>query len=130
MLLAATQGCASKISTATIRPLESAQLAKWLNNPPKKGILLIDARKQEDFNESHISSARNLNLPDVNPARSNTRWIGYAAIVIYGQDPGSIRAEALTKRFMRLDAAPVYLLQGGFDEWQRKDMPTYNAANK
>lgn len=122
-------GCAPKVSTAAIRPLEAAQLARWIADPPRKGggVLIVDARKQSDFDQAHIQSARRLDLPDVPPDRNRDRWSRYSAIVVYGENPGSIRAEALTKRFMQLDAAPVYILLGGFEEWRRRSMPTQSA---
>ena len=122
LLAALLAGCQGKISTDSIRTIDPGTLSAWMNAKPDR-YLVVDVRRRAMFDQAHIAGATHLDLPDVDPEHPRREWERYSAIVIYGDNPGSIRAEAMTKRFLSIDPTQVYLLQGGFDAWRAGGLP-------
>lgn len=81
-------------------------------------LLLIDPRSERRFAEAHIPGARNIRLPQVDPARDRDPGIErFRAIVVYGDDPASASARAMTKRLLAAGYRGVRLYAGGIKEW-------------
>lgn len=110
-------GCQGKVSDDSIGYLRSGELARWVEKSPEK-YLIIDMRTAEEFAAGHIPSARRMSLPDVDPDKPDPALSRYSAIVVYGEDPGSGVARAMTKRLMQSRLSNVYLLEGGMAAWR------------
>lgn len=84
-------------------------------------LLLIDPRSEREFGEGHIAGASNLTLDRVSPESSvrNPRFGDYKNVIVYGNDPSSGPARAMTKRILGLKHKNVRMYGGGFREWAR-----------
>src|SRR5665811_1008010 len=98
-----------KVSFVTISDLENLIESK-------KPLLLIDARRNTQYNEGHIYGAINLPVSEIEKRRGEIK--NTKEIVIYADNELEAFQEA-TKLFdMKLISASV--LRGGLDEWKNK----------
>lgn len=82
---------------------------------------LIDPRPLARFEEGHIPGARNLNLPAVPPdAKPDKPLRDFEVLVVYGDDPASPSAKAMTKRLLSVGYPDVRFMAGGLEEWRAK----------
>lgn len=120
--LVAGSGCQDSISD---RDIETVPLAEVRQLQTKGGtIALVDPRSPGEFANGRIPGAMNLTLPDVPDVKDSLdpRLANYKTIVVYGNDPGSGVARAMTKRLMRAGAKNVRLFSGGIAEWSGNGM--------
>lgn len=78
----------------------------------------MDVRDPESYALGHIPGAKNIRLQDVSATKKSPNFDSYRAIVVYGEDPGSARAIAMTKRLLGVGYDDVFLLEGGFAGWR------------
>ncbi|MGD9688196.1 MAG: rhodanese-like domain-containing protein [Phycisphaerales bacterium] len=125
-------GCTPKITQESIKDFPLKEIRKQLDAQKQQKepslIVLIDARSPRAFAEGHIPDARNLTLadfPDRTDRRSDLdrRITRYDYKVVYGDDPGSIAAQALVKRMLGLGYEDVYMFRGGLLEWRSAGLP-------
>lgn len=130
-IFAAATCCASLLSgcgdTVSDRDIEFATLAEvrsWVQDKPGTA-KLIDPRAPEEFAAGHLPGAQNLQLPAVSDRKDSIdpALARYKVLVVYGNDPGSAIARAMTKRLMRAGAGDVKLFGGGVVEWTRAGLP-------
>lgn len=89
-----------------------------------KAVLIIDSRPEPDYAHEHIPFAINLQLHELNPSRPRLKRLqGYGDLVVYGHDPGSPTASALTKRLIEQKYTPVRRYRGGLIEWKASGFP-------
>ncbi len=119
-------GCSSKVNDDSIARVNSVQLTKWLEKSPEK-YLILDARPREEFVTEHIPGARHVEPPEVDPNDLDPSLKGYKALIVYGENPGSTRARALSKRLIQA-RQDVYWLEGGISEWKAGGRSTTRAA--
>lgn len=122
LAFAALTGCQQKVSTSTIAFVSPAKVSEQLAKDPSKH-LILDARNPEAFMEGRIPGARRITVPEIDSRTRNPNWERFGSIVVYGENPGSLAAEAVTKRLMTAGYEQVYLLDGGFDAWVASGRP-------
>ncbi len=110
-------GCQGKTSDDSIGYLRSGELSRWIERSPQK-YLIIDTRGPEAFAAGHIPGARQMSLPDVDQDRPDPSLSNYSAIIVYGEDPSSGVARAMSKRLIQARISNVYLLEGGMVGWR------------
>ena len=129
-------GCTEKTSDATIKDMPLAELRQHLkdqeSSKDKDVVVVLDARSGKEFAAGHIPDARNLTL-DAIPDRKDEldpRLTRYGYRVVYGNDPGSAVAMAVTKRMLGAGYSDVYLFRGGLEEWKRAGLPVITGPLK
>ena len=117
---ASLSGCAKKITDSDIKFVrvdEVRELQQTAKERPKV-MLLIDPRSPRAYNEGHIPEALNISLATINPdSKRNPAYEGYNNIIIYGDDPASAPARAMTKKMMLAGYKHVRMFGGGMRDW-------------
>ncbi len=123
-LLAASSlmACQGKVSDDSISYLRAGDLAQRIERSPEKN-LVIDARSPEEFAAGHIPGARHMSLTDFDPDKPDPELARYSAIIVYGENPASGVARAMTKRLLAARLTDVYLLEGGMAAWRSSGAP-------
>jgi rhodanese-related sulfurtransferase len=120
-------GCTREISDKDIRAITLEEVRKMVSSPKENEVMLVDPRPPSDFAAEHIAGARNISLNQVT-ARSgvgmNPELEAYRNLIVYGNDPGSAIAVAMTKRLMEAGHDRVWLFRGGLIEWRRAGLKT------
>lgn len=126
LLCALLAGCGKGVSEATIefvsidqvRELQVEQAAE------PRTMLLIDPRSPRKYAAAHIPGALSVQLPEIQQfGGRDARLNGYANLVVYGENPASPTARAMTKRLLAIGYETVRLYAGGIEEWMDADMP-------
>jgi len=113
-------GCEKSTTDASIHTISVPDTRKMLERRRKdeRLVLLVDPRAAQDFDSGHIDGATNLHLKDIpNGSSPDKRLAAYETIVVYGEDPGSASARAMTKRLIGVGYDSVKLMIGGLVEW-------------
>jgi len=116
-------GCEPNITDKDVQPVSLMDVVGRVNrieqNPNSKALLLVDPRSSERFAAGHIPGARNIGLAEI-PARGprNPDLAQYSMIVVYGEEPNSPVARAMTKRLIGVGYKPVRMLEGGLAAWK------------
>lgn len=105
------------------RAISVAEAAKNFRSNSSGKYLFIDSRSEREHAAARIPGARRLDTWDLDPKDPDPAYDNYSEIIVYGQNPGSPRAEALTKRFYHSKQDHARLMLGGFDEWLRQGHP-------
>ncbi|MCE7974844.1 MAG: hypothetical protein DYG92_11075 [Leptolyngbya sp. PLA1] len=120
LVLCYITGCEKSTTDASIHTISVSEARALLEqrNKDQRVVLLVDPRAPQDFEAGHIPHAINLRLKEV-PSNSapEKRFTAYDTIVVYGEDPGSASASAMTKRLIGVGYESVRLLVGGLAEW-------------
>ncbi|HVZ94394.1 MAG TPA: rhodanese-like domain-containing protein [Phycisphaerales bacterium] len=85
--------------------------------------LFIDARTADEYAKSRIPRARHMDPWNVDIHDPDPAFDEYKELIIYGQNPGTVRAEALVKRFYHAKQDHARLLEGGLDAWTKNGNP-------
>jgi rhodanese-related sulfurtransferase len=130
-LLACVVGCEPDITDADIKYIDTPSVRQLTvsaeTNP--HAVLLIDPRAPDVFAVGHIPGAKNIDLPAIDRDGGRKKWIeAYSEIVVYGDNPGSAVAKALTKRLLHLKYSDVFMYGGGMMEWQKAGFPVKTGA--
>ncbi|MFA6044010.1 MAG: rhodanese-like domain-containing protein [Phycisphaerales bacterium] len=103
-----------------ITPTAVSALRDRLKESPL-AVELIDPRPQARFEEGHIPGAKNINLPAVPPdAKPDKKLRDFEVLVVYGDDPASPSAKAMTKRLISVGYPDVRFMAGGLEEWRSR----------
>lgn len=126
--LAAVTGCSRNITDSKVERIAIERVAR-LQSSGSEGVLIIDARRPEQFGQGHIPGAKNMRLPDIGEGDKDKdpRLERYRTIVVYGEDPGSASAMAVAKRLMTIGYKDVKLFEAGYSAWQLRGLPTSRA---
>lgn len=110
-------GCQDTLSDRDIEVIPLAEVRQLTSKPQQ--VALIDPRSPGEFSQGRIPGAVNITLPEVEDQKDSLdpRLAGYKALIVYGNDPGSAVARAMTKRLMRAGGKNVKLFSGGLAEW-------------
>lgn len=120
-------GCESRMTDASIRMIsveEVRHLTEKAAEGDSEAVLLIDARPASHYAEIHLPGAVNIPLQQIDPERErDPRIRRYENLVVYGDDPASATARALTKRLMSTGYEGVRMFAGGLAEWRARGYP-------
>ncbi len=88
--------------------------------------LLIDPRSAREYQAEHLPGAINLALTAVEERQGGVdpKVSQYKNLIVYGDDPGSPVARAMTKRLMATGHKAVRWYSGGLREWVSAGNPT------
>lgn len=117
-------GCRDNISDKNIELVPLAEVRALSSGDPS--VVLIDPRSAQEFAKGRLPGARNVRLPDIadEPNAIPPELSGFSTFVVYGNDPGSAVARAMTKRLLRAGAKNAVLFSGGLSEWMAAGYPT------
>ena len=88
------------------------------------GTVFVDARSASEHAERRIPGSIHIDLRDFDPKAPPAVLRRAREIVVYGNDPGSATAIALTKRLLRADLKRVYFMRDGLNGWVARSLPT------
>jgi 3-mercaptopyruvate sulfurtransferase SseA len=126
LLLAALSslgGCDRKVKDTDIKIVSVSEVKLMVDrgqrNPSE--VLLVDPRPAKYYDEGHLPGARNIQLPQIDPKDDMDPGISrHNAIVVYGDNPGSAVARAMTKRLLAVGYDGVRFFAGGVQEWAKR----------
>lgn len=124
-------GCNGGVTDADIKRISLGEVRDLVDKSEGRGdlLLLVDPRPASAFAAGHLPGARNLPLPPAEADRGRDPTIArYQNIVVYGDDPGSPIAKAMTKRLMHLGYQGVRFFAGGLAEWSERGHPVTRPA--
>ncbi len=117
--LAFAGGCES-VSDKDIKNVSALEVRRMFENSKKKSdeVVFLDPRSPAEFAGGHIPGARNLRLIDVPPDAVVDKGLDrFDNIVVYGANPASAPAKAMTKRLLAVGYGDVRFMVGGLEEW-------------
>lgn len=120
-LVAGLVGCDKHITDKDIEFTSLAEvkrLSDLVTSRDPRAALIIDPRPYAAFEASRIPGAVSIDLPGVDPNdEPDPAMEGFGQIIVYGDNPGSAPARAMTKRLLAVGYDDVYLFPGGLEEW-------------
>lgn len=126
---AGLSGCNRDVTDKDIRLVSIAEVRQWQRveeRGERSPMFLVDPRSERLFNAGHITGAQNVRLEMVEEdGDRDPRIESRDHIIVYGNDPGSAVARAMTKRLIAAGygRGKVRLFAGGLDEWRRNGLP-------
>jgi rhodanese-related sulfurtransferase len=118
-------GCEVKVTDADIEPITLPALRKVMEDERPDRWVLVDSRSAAEHERGRIPGSINRPLAtvsgrkaDIDPALGR-----YSTIVVYGNNPGSAPAKAVTKRLLASGYSGVFMYFGGLEEWRRTGLP-------
>jgi rhodanese-related sulfurtransferase len=92
---------------------------------PGDGTLLVDARPRKDWEAGRIPSSINLSLTQISgrEGERDPRISSFRKIIVFGENPGSAAARAMTKKMVMTGYDNVHFFPGGLFEWQGANLP-------
>ncbi len=120
--LFALGGCRS-VSDRSIEVVGLSEVQRTVQRDNGKSTLIVDARPATEFEAGHIPGAVNLRPPDIDLEDPDPALSKYKAILVYGEDPGSASAKAMTKLFLRAKYKNVRMFSGGMQAWRGAGLP-------
>ncbi len=123
-------GCETSVSNADIKPISLGEIREAMESGKDKAILMIDARSSRAYGEGHIPGAINMGIDSVveREAIVDKRLAAYKTLAVYGDDPGSPSAQALTKRLLFVKYDDVRMFMDGMSGWKRAGLPVAKPA--
>ena len=97
-----------------VKQLQTAELQSWLTSPDSEPAILIDARRKDEFQISHISGAKNLPYKK-NPRKLLTDIKPDNPIVVYCSV--GYRSSILAKKLQDMGLTKIYNLEGSIFKW-------------
>jgi rhodanese-related sulfurtransferase len=111
----------SRIADDKVRNVSVAELSQLYERSAQEQnlLILIDPRSKKAFEAGHIPGAKHLTLPQVPPNAARDPEIErHANIVVYGNNPATPTAIAMTKRLLAAKYENVRFYAGGLSEWR------------
>ena len=131
LVVASLVGCnAEDITEKDFKPITLAEVRSLTTGKEASKTLLVDTRLPSKFDAGHIPGSRNLQLADAKARTGevlNPELDRYKTLIVYGEDPGSPSAKAMTMRLMVLQHSGVRIFEGGIAEWLRAGLPVEKA---
>lgn len=118
-------GCETNVSNADIKPISLGEIREKMESGKDKAILLIDARSARAYGEGRIPGAINMGIDSIVEREPivDKRLAAYKTLAVYGEDPGSPSAQALTKRLLFVKYDDVRMFMDGISGWKRAGLP-------
>ena len=104
-----------------VKQLQTAELQSWLTSPNSEHVILIDARRKEEFHVSHISGARNIPYNSKDPLKYLTNIKPDNPIVVYCSV--GYRSSAMARKLQTLGFKEVHNLKGSIFKWANEERP-------
>ncbi|MCU0689223.1 MAG: rhodanese-like domain-containing protein [Phycisphaerales bacterium] len=120
-------GCTKTISDADIeKDAVTLKDVRRAVDRPGDGTLLIDARPRKDWETARIPSSINLSMTQISgrEGERDPRLSAFNKIIVFGDNPGSSAARAMTKKMIMTGYDDVHFFPGGLFEWQGANLPT------
>lgn len=121
--LLAVPGCSKSVSDRAITNIAIADASRMVE-AGSSGTVFVDARSASEHAERRIPGAIHIDIRDFDPEAPPASLRRAREIVVYGNDPGSATAIALTKRLLRADFKRVYFMRDGLNGWVARSLPT------
>jgi len=121
-------GCNRNVDDSDIKSISITEIRSALDNKKSDSILFIDSRPPRAYAAEHIPDAINMQITavDINTQymKRDSRLERYGVLVVYGDDPGTPSAKALTKRLIFVGYDDVRMYFDGLGGWKRAGWPT------
>lgn len=120
-------GCDKNITDNDIEFIDISELRVLVDSstPGSRSLLLIDPRSEASFTAQRLPGAVNIQLPQIDPEGDEDPALQpYANLVVYGENPSSAPARAMTKRLLSAGFDDVRMYAGGVEEWAAANFPT------
>jgi rhodanese-related sulfurtransferase len=104
-----------------VKQLQTAELQSWLTNSGSKPVIIIDARRKEEFNVSHISGAKNIPYNSKYPIKYLINIKPDNPIVVYCSV--GYRSSILARKLQTLGFIEVHNLEGSIFKWANEGRP-------
>ena len=118
----AAPGCSKSVSDRAITNIAIADASKKIEG--SAGTVFVDARSASEHAERRIPGAIHIDLREFDHEAPPAVLRRAREIVVYGNDPGSATAIALTKRMLRANFKRVYFMRDGLNGWVARSLPT------
>lgn len=119
-------GCDKSITDNDIKYATLTDVKQIVDGNAKgqKLALLVDPRPPSVYAVSRLPGAVNLQLPGVNEeTEQDPALLEYAELVVYGDNPASPPARAMTKRLLAAGYKRTRMFAGGLEEWSANYTP-------
>jgi rhodanese-related sulfurtransferase len=120
-------GCESGVSDKDIKRISIAEVRDLVDRSKSNPdlLVLVDPRPPAEFAAGRLPSARRVPLPPMEDKQMglDPALARFPNIIVYGNDPASPIAAAMTKRLMVLGYKGVRLFSGGIKEWTDRGLP-------
>jgi rhodanese-related sulfurtransferase len=109
------QDCPDKVQLSS--PTVTVEQARRLARTAGPGVLYLDARPKEDFDQGHIPGARSFPYSFVTPpsAADVASLRPYAHVIVYCDSPGDKLAAMLAQQLRGLGLTTARVLRGGLE---------------
>jgi len=121
--IALASGCSNSVSDGSITNIAIADAARSFETQ-KSGVLYLDARTAAEHAERRIPGSVHVDIRSFDAKNPPAAVRNAREIVVYGQDPGSATAIALTKRLLNAGYKRVYFMRDGMNGWVARSLPT------
>lgn len=119
-------GCGKGVSEATIQyvGLDEVRELQTADQSAPSTLLLIDPRPLRRYAEGHLPGALTLQLNEApSYGGRDSRLAGHSHLIVYGENPASPTARAMTKRLLAIGYSGVRMFPGGIEAWLAADLP-------
>lgn len=126
-------GCSKGVSESTIAfvTLDQVRELQARATVDPRALLLIDPRPDRHFAEGHIPGAVSVQLPEVPSfGGRDPRIAAHSNIIVYGENPASPTARAMTKRLLSIGYSGVRMFSGGLAAWRAADLPIATSLSR
>lgn len=95
----------------------------------KNNILILDAREKEEYNVSHIESAKYIGFNDFNKDRFNALKVNKNTTIVVYCSLG-IRSHQIAEKIKKMGYTSIYNLYGGIFQWKNENRKIVNSNEK
>ena len=103
-----------------VKQLRTDELYSWITGPGGGSVILIDARKKEEFQVSHISGARHIPY-NKDPSKYLANIKQGDPIVVYCSV--GYRSSILAEKLQKMGFTEVHNLEGSLFKWANEGKP-------
>jgi rhodanese-related sulfurtransferase len=122
-------GCDRTVDDRDIKFATIAEVRSLVGEGDRAAVLLIDSRSKAAHEAGHLPGAVNVPLYDLQRDEGLAKkWKQFGEIIVYGEDPASGTARAVTKRLLEIGYSDVRMFAGGLAEWTKGGFPLETGA--
>lgn len=119
-------GCDKAITENDIKFASLSEVKQLVDSTKAspKAVLLVDPRSATSYAAGRLPGAINIALPSIRETDDpDPAMLEYAQIIVYGDNPASPPARALTKRLLASGYKETRMFAGGLEEWKTAQFP-------